>query len=310
MGDPQPNHALTTRSRSVRLAILTMVGALLVACGSAVEVASPTEATSGIRVGSFDFAESALLAELYAQVLESSGLPVVRVGVVGPREIVAPSLEGGLLDVVPEYTGTAVQHYSVDSDGEGAATIDESLERRGLVLLDSAPAENVNVFVVTRESASLHRLERISDLSSWAGLLRLGGPVECSARPLCLPGLAEFYGLEFAEFVPMRSLAVTAEALKRNEIDVGVMFSTAAELFSEPLLVLEDDRNLQPDEHIAPLVRIDAIQRWGPEFAAGLNKLSSDLTTDELQRLNRAVADGAPLATVAEDWLTSRTDQG
>jgi len=309
MHNGQTNHQLITRSPPVGLVILVVLGVLLAACGSSSEEVSETDQVSGVRVGSFDFAESELVAELYSQVLESHGLVVLRLGAIGPREIVGPAIEAGLIDLVPEYTGTAARHYSVGIDGEEALTIDEALERRGLVMLDPAPAENVNVFVVTAESASLHRFERISDLSSWDGLLRLGGPVECSTRPFCLAGLSEVYGLKFAEFVPQRSLAMTAEALLRTEIDVGVMFSTATELRSESLLVLEDDRNLQPDEQVVPLVRIDAIERWGPALTDGLNELSSQLTTDELQRLNQAAAEGIPPATVVSDWLASRTDE-
>ncbi|MDH3301611.1 MAG: ABC transporter substrate-binding protein [Acidimicrobiia bacterium] len=290
--------------------ILALLAALLMACTSEPQVTAPADAASGVRIGSFDFAESELLAELYAQVLESNELPVVRLGVIGPREIVAPAIEGGFLDVVPEYGGTAARHYATGLDGGAALTTGEMFERRGLTLLDPAPAENVNVFVMTLESASVYGLERISDLSTLAGTLRLGGPVECTTRPLCLPGLADVYGLQFAEFVPMRSLSLTAEALRRHEIDVGVMFSTAAELSAELFVILTDDRRLQPEEHLAPLVRLDAIDRWGPDLVDGLNELSGDLTTDEVRRLNRAIADGTPPATVAKEWLASRTEHG
>ena len=291
---------------SRRLLLVTLFGLLSGGCGSTPDDAS---ATDGIRIGSFDFSESEIVAELYAQVLEENGLPVVRLGVVGPREILAPAIEGGLLDVVPEYSGTAAQHFATEIEADPASTIDEALARRGLVMLDPAAAENVNVFVVTAETAATHQLTQISDLSSSAAGLRLGGPAECRTRPLCLVGLFEVYGLDFVEFIPQSSLEVTAEALLRNEIDVGVMFSTAAELLSDPLVVLEDDRDLQPDEHISPLVRAEALEQWGPTLADALNQLSKELSTSEMGRLNQRVADGTPIVTAVSEWL-ARTSRG
>ncbi len=283
--------------------VLAVLGGLFaMACGASPDGASPEE-RAAIRIGSFDFAESELVAELYAQVLEAADLPVARLGVVGPREIVAPALEGGLLDVVPEYTGTAARHYGFEHVVDDPTAVEEALGERGLVLLEPAPAENVNVVVVTADAASTHELSAISDLSSWPGPLRLGGPAECSARPLCLIGLVEVYELEFAEFIPQRTLAVTADALVRGEIEVGVMFSTAAELLSEPLVVLDDDRGLQPHEYVAPLVRADAVARWGPTFVDALDGLAEVLTTEELRRLNQAVADGTPLSVAVGIWL-------
>ena len=144
------------------------------------------------------------------------------------REVVAPALEQGHIDLVPEYLGTATECFGAPTDG--MADLATALEAKGLEPLQPSPAQDVNVFVVTEETAGVHGLERISDLAEVASSFRFGGPVECPDRPLCLAGLQATYGLSFAEFVPNRTLAITAEALIREEIDVGVMFSTAAEL--------------------------------------------------------------------------------
>ncbi len=145
----------------------------------------------------------------------------------------------------------------------------------------------------------------LSDLRGPDSGLRFGGPVECPDRPLCLAGLASTYGLEYSEFVPQRSLAVTTEALIRGEIDVGVMFSTAAELSAGTFVVLEDDRSLQPPENLMAVARQAAIDRWGPGMVDTLESVSRVLTTDELQGMNRRVADGEPVALVAAAWLES-----
>jgi osmoprotectant transport system substrate-binding protein len=272
----------------------------LAACG--VEPTAPV-VDDGMRIASFDFAESELLAELYAVVLEEADVPVVRLGPIGPREVVAPALESGVVDLVPEYVGTASAYFGAASTN--VAALRDAVEPRGLVVLEPASAENVNVVVITNTLAETRGYSRLSDLVDMAPTAVFGGPVECPERPLCLPGLENTYGLTFAEFVPQRSLAVTAEALRRGEIDVGVMFSTAAELSPDEFFPLRDDRFLQPPENIVPIVRSAALERWGSPVADALEALARRLTTAELQTLNRLVADDAPEAAVADEWLAA-----
>ena len=268
-----------------------------------------------MRIASFDFAESELLAELYAQVLDAIGVPVIRLGVVGPREIVAPSLELDRIDLVPEYLGTAIRFFGDTTDPDGVDSTQAStgalqrlLDPRGLVALDAAAAQNSNAIFVTSEFAAEGNIVTISDLASRASALRFGGPVECPDRPLCLLGLEEVYGLEFAEFVPQRSVAFTAEALRRDEIDVGLAFTTSPVLDDDTYTVLEDDRRLQPSENIVPVIRRSALDRWGPEVGQALNDLSALLTTRDLRAMNRRVADGASVAEVASSWRAGAVD--
>jgi osmoprotectant transport system substrate-binding protein len=277
------------------------------ACGDGAERVAPSEA-DGVRIASFDFDESRLVAEVYAQALELVGLDVVRLGSIGPREVIAPALEQGLIDLVPEYLGTASKHFGATSTDR--AGLSAALARRELVALEPAPAQDVNVFVVTEETAAALGLVHISDLSGSAAGLRIGGPVECPGRPLCLEGLQTRYGLDFAEFVPQRSLAVTAEALRRNEIDVGVLFSSAPEVSEGPFVVLDDDRRLQPPENIVPLVRQAALDRWGPTLERALDRLSRRLTTSALRSMNAAVGDGDSVETAAAAWLNAVTRSG
>lgn len=278
---------------------LTITGA----CRGPSPAGTDADESDRVRIASFDFAESTVVAELYAQVLEGAGFEVERLGAVGPREVVAPALEQGLVDVVPEYLGSAAAHFgAADTDAD---TIAATLADRALVMLDPAPAEDVNVFVVTAEAARLHELSSVSDLAAVDDRFRIGGPVECPERPYCLGGLASTYGLAFADFVPLRTLAMTAEALERGEIDVGVMFSTAAALTSGPFVALVDDRELQPPDFVVPMVRQAALERWGPELATTLDELSAHLTTGALQGMNRRVQTGEEIAEVASAWLRS-----
>jgi len=286
------------------------VAAVLVlsACGgSGADRSEPPP--DAVRVASFNFAESELLAEMYAQVIESSGIPVVRLGAVGPREIVAPAMEVGRIDLVPEYLGTALQYAGASEpnpDPDSARTeLNGILTERGLTALQASPAEDKNVIVVTGETADREGLATISDLSAVAAELRFGGPAECQNRPLCLGGLETVYGLRFSEFVAQRSLEFTAEALRRGEIEVGLMFSTASELEKSDLVVLVDDRLMQPAENVVPIIRDQTLQRWGPALEAELDALSANLTTEELRALNLGVAEGRSVEDLARSWLSA-----
>lgn len=287
--------------RCVTAALVTSV---LVACGSGSSTSGVSE-PEGLRVAAFDFAESELLAELYAQAIEGRGIPVDRLGAVGPREIVAPALQLGHVDLVVEYVGTAARHHG--ASGGGIADLRDAIAPSGLLALEPSSARDTNVLVVTWRTADAHDLSRVSDLAPLAPDLRFGGPVECPERPLCLRGLDDVYGIRFGEFVPQLSLQTTAAALERDEIDVGLLFSTSAVLVDGPFVVLEDDRGLQPADDVVPVVRADALERWGPEVRAASDAVSAQLSTGDLRALNRRVEEGDPVPEVAADWLADRS---
>ncbi len=299
------------RAAAVRLGLISLLGLVLVACGQEDRpTVTPTALDDdAVTIGSFDFAESALLSELYAQALEAQGYEVERAGAVGPREIVAPALERGLLELVPEYAGTALTFLSL---GDARPTADtasthEALTRsaaeRGLVALAPSPAQDANAFVVTRATAERLGVERLSDLAPLAGELTFGGPPECASRPLCLEGLRDLYGIEFGTVLALDPAGPrTREALHDGAIDVALMFTTAATIDADDLVVLADDRSLQPAENVTPLVRQDVVDRWGQELVDTVDAVSERLSTDELRRLN-TLLDGRSPAAVAAEWL-------
>ena len=268
-----------------------------------------------IRLASFDFPESELLAQLYGQALGQHGFPVEQVVQLGAREVVVPALEQGKIDMVPEYQGSALNFLN---DRDRVATADPALTHarleqafapRGVSVLAYAPAQDRNGFVVSGDLARRHGLEKLSDLTPMARRLSFGGPPECAQRPLCLKGLEDVYKLQFARFEPMPSRDVTAAALGTGEIDVGMIDTTDPNLLKPgaDLVQLADDKRLQPADNVVPVVRRAIVDAYGPPLVRLLNAISAQLTTPELIKLNLQVYQGRPAADAASGWLRTHT---
>jgi osmoprotectant transport system substrate-binding protein len=262
-----------------------------------------------ITVTSFDFPESETLAKLYGQAMRQQGYPVAVVARLGSREIVQPALEQGRVDLVLGYLGSAL-NFMYDkrvatADPQATyARLTQALTSRGISLLPYAKAQDRNGFVVTGDLARRRQLERISDLAPIARQLTFGGPPECPDRPLCLKGLQDVYGLQFARFEAMPSRKTTADALATGEIDLGMLETTDGNLADRDLVQLADDRRLQPAENIAPMLRTEIAAAYGPRLVRVLNNLTDQLNTRDLIQMNQRVElEGAKPAAVAADWL-------
>ncbi len=267
-----------------------------------------------IAVGSFDFPESVLLAQIYGQALAADKFPVRIMPDLGPREVVDPALMDGLLQLVPEYAGSALEFFSLGrlsatSDARAASTaLAESVAGRGLVAARPAPAQDANALVVTAATAARYGLRSIADLAKVAPGLAFGGPPECPGRAYCLPGLKRVYGLRFKAFTPLDAGGpLTLQALAAGYIGVALLFTTDPSIPARHLVVLADDRGLQPAENITPLVGRDAIARYGPRLLITLNTVSARLDTGTLRALDaRVEIAGQNAQLVAVSWLRSR----
>src|SRR3954463_10334987 len=201
-----------------------------------------------IRIASYDFSENQILAAVYAEAVKRAGLPVSLQPGVGTREVVEPALEQGVVDVVIDYLGTAVEVADRGNGAEPATPEDlhtalrDTLGHRGVVALDAASAEDQNGFAVSTAFGTEHGVHRLSELAPLAGELAFGGPPECRQRPLCLPGLEKVYGLDFGDVQNMPSRAATVEALVAGQIQVGLLETTDARLSQAPVVLLADDR--------------------------------------------------------------------
>jgi osmoprotectant transport system substrate-binding protein len=271
---------------------------------------APSPRHRAVVVASFDFPESDLLAEIYAQALDAAGVPVRRERNLGPRELVLPALQQGLVDVVPEYLGTALTSLAPGSRANlnevtaVRSALDAALRPWGLRSLEPATASDQNGLVVTRATAARFGLRTVSDLADIAGRLTFAGTPECATRQYCLVGLRRVYGLRFHHFVPLATEAQRAAALTENGAGVALMFTTDGRLASGDLVLLRDDKNLQPAENLVPVVSTRVVERYGDLVVRTLNRVSAQLTPENLLFLNwRVGVDGKNVDDEAGGWL-------
>jgi osmoprotectant transport system substrate-binding protein len=294
--------------------VLTVACAACTATSSQAPTArGPGAGSAVITVGSFNFPESILLAYLYADVLAGEGYPVRVLPDLGTRELVDPALMAGLIQLVPEYTGSALEFASlgrVHATASVAATtraLGISMAARGLVIGRPAVAQDGNAIVVTAATAARYRLRTISDLARVAPRLVFGGPPECPERPYCLPGLRLRYGLRFREFVPLDAGGpLTLQALTAGDINVALLFTTDPAIRARHLVILADNHDLQPAENIVPVLRRATAHRF-PGLLAALNALSARLSAAALVALDaRMGPNGRAPRAVAERWIRSQ----
>ncbi|HEU4910566.1 MAG TPA: ABC transporter substrate-binding protein [Actinomycetes bacterium] len=302
------------RRSATRVAVVAGLLAVALTAGACQgDEAPPGPAARGdtsVVVASFSFPESGLLAEIYAQALEAAGVPVRREPDLGPRELVLPALRQGLVDVVPEYLGTALATVApgVDVDIRDVAAVraalDRSLLRWGLRTLRPAAASNQNGLVVERTTARRLGLRSVSDLRPVARDLTLGMTPECPTRQYCLLGLRRVYGLTFGDALAFDTESQRAQALDQQVVDVALMFTTDGRLAVGDLVVLADDRNLQPAENVVPVVSTRVVRRYGDRLVQTLERVSARLTTANLVFLNwRVSVAGKDVAGEARGWL-------
>ena len=232
----------------------------------------------------------------------------------GTRELVDPALMKGLIQLVPEYAGSALGFMSlgnVPPSSDAAAThrsLARAAERKGLVAGRPAPAQNSNAIVVTAATAARYHLRSISDLAGVAPKFVFGGPPECPERAYCLPGLEHTYGVHFKAFAPTDAGGpLTRQALHSGQINVGLLFTTDPSIAAQHLVILADNRALQPAENITPLVSKKATARYGPRLLTTLDTVSARLSTQTLRSLNaRMERVGRSARSVADGWLRTQ----
>jgi osmoprotectant transport system substrate-binding protein len=301
--------------RRIRLgsaAAAVSLALLLAACGGDEPLQGGTQPSdrSAVIVGSTNFPEQLILAQMYAAVLEKAGVDVQKRLNLGNREVVFPALEKGEIQLLPEYNGSVLSFLDPNATAIASEEVNSALtpllDAKNLVALQQSPAEDKDAWAVTKETAAKYNLTTIGDLKPVAGQLVVGGPPELKTRPAGLPGLKRVYGIgDFKEFKSLDAGGpLTISALKKGDIDVGRVFTTQGVIAAEGWVVLEEDKPLQPAQNIVPVGRKDAMT---DQVKNALNALSARITTEELTKLNAQVdVEKKDPESVARDWLTQQ----
>jgi len=270
--------------------------------------ASESESASGeIVIGSANFPESAVIANIYAEALKAKGVDVSTKLNIGSREIYLKALQDGSIDLIPEYSGVLLQYFDptatqVSSDDVYTALVAKTPS--GLKVLAKSTAEDKDAVVVTKATADANSLKTIADLGPVASTFVLGGPSEWETRPTGVPGLKEKYGLTFKEFKALDAGGpLTLGALTSDQIQAGNLFTTDPAITAKDLVVLEDPKNLFGAQNVLPLINA---AKASPEVQAALDAVSAKLDTAALIELRTKVeVDKEDSAQVAQEWVAA-----
>lgn len=261
--------------------------------------------TASITVGSADFPESVLLAEIYAGALQAKGVDVSKKLSIGSREAYIPALQDGSIDLIPEYTGVLAQYFDKEAkatDSEGVYTELKAALPETLTVLEKSAAEDKDAVVVTKETADKLGLKSIADLEGKSQDLVLGGPPEWKTRPTGVPGLKKVYNLEFKSFKPLDAGGpLSVQALKSGQVDAANIFTTDPSIPANSFVVLEDPKSLFAAQNVVPLATKAKVN---PTVEGALNAVSAKLDTKTLtDLLAQVVTDKKDPDAVAAEFL-------
>jgi osmoprotectant transport system substrate-binding protein len=264
--------------------------------------------SGSVVVGSANFPESELLAEVYAIALQDKGVKATTKLNIGDREVYYPQAVKGAITIFPEYNG-ALLTGEVDktSTAKTTAAVDAALTAKlpsSLEILNPAPAQDADSMTVTAATAAKYHLKSIADLKPYASKWVLGAPSEFTTRPDGIPGLKANYGLTFKSFDPLdESGPLTLAALTGGKVQVADVFTTTPQIVTDHLVSLSDPKFNFAAQNVIPLVyKADATST----ITDTLNAISAKLTTSALLQMDNAViTDKQNYSTVATAFLQS-----
>jgi osmoprotectant transport system substrate-binding protein len=288
------------------VAILAAFVVVATACGSST---TPGTSKGTLTVGGFNFPESSVLANIYGQALAHDGYTINYKLLLGPRPIVSAAIKAGSIDLYPGYAASELEYYN-NSAGQATsdpaattATLNTHLQPLGLVALTPAAAVDANAFAVPQATATKYSLTKLSDITpAIASQLVFGAGPECPTYKFCLPGLASVYGLHFKAVKTLDTDGpLTRAAFKNGSIQIGLVFTTDADLKGLGLVVLQDDKHMTAADNVVPVVRQAAAST---EVTTVLNSIDGKLTTADLISMVDQVANQhLDAAAVATTWL-------
>jgi osmoprotectant transport system substrate-binding protein len=301
---------LTTRSlkRGCAGGLALAASLALTACGTSASGSPLTSSASkgSVVVGSANFPEDELLAQIYATALAAQGVKVTDQFSIGAREVYYPEIKNGAITIIPEYNG-ALLTTVVDPSSTAATTaqVDAQLKVRlpaSLGILNPSPAQDKDSVTVTQAFAARHHLSSIAQLKPLAASMVFGAPPEFKTRADGQAGLRKRYGLQFKGFDPLdESGPITLKALTDGTVQAADVFTTTPQILTDHLVSLADPRSNFAAQNVLPLVYRKGVNAT---IVNTLNAISARLTTAGLLQMDKAIiVDHANYPTVAIAWL-------
>jgi osmoprotectant transport system substrate-binding protein len=282
---------------------------LIAACTNPDPLGAETRSVKSIVVGSGDFPESEIVAEIYAQALQANGFDVgLRPGI-GSRETYIPALKDHSIDLVPEYIGNLLLYFAPSSKATMLDAVELELHQRlpaDLAILTPSQASDTDTVTVTSSTAREWNLNTIADLAVHSADVRFAAPSDFQSRPSGLPGLKQKYGLTISRgnFVAIEDAggAVTVRALVEGKVHAADIFSTSPAISRNHLVILADPEHNFLAGNIVPLVNS---QKKSDLLNDVLDAVSAKLTSAGVAALNAAVAGdgGIDPAQAARNWV-------
>ncbi|HEY7142751.1 MAG TPA: ABC transporter substrate-binding protein [Streptosporangiaceae bacterium] len=298
--------------RATAAGLAVAAGVALAACGSSGSKSSSgnplnSSAPQGsVVVGSANFPEDELLAQIYSTALAAKGIKVTNKFNIGAREVYYPEVKNGTVTIMPEYNG-ALLTTSVDTKSTAATTDEVDAALRSslpstLEILNPSAAQDKDSVTVTQAFATAHNLKTIADLKPIAKKVVIGGPPEFKTRTDGLVGLRKNYGLNFKSFAPLdESGPITLKALTDGKVQAADVFTTTPQIITDKLVALGDPKFNFAAQNVVPLVNKKGVNST---IVDTLNAISAKLTTAALLQMDKAViVDHADYTTVASGWL-------
>jgi osmoprotectant transport system substrate-binding protein len=292
------------------IGMAAVAGVALTACGSSKSGSSnplSASASKTVVVGSANFPEDELLAQIYATDLQDHGIKVSTKFNIGAREVYYPEIQKGAVTIIPEYNG-ALLTTSVDttSTAKTTAQVDAALTSdlpKTLAILTPSSAQDADSVTVTQATATKDHLTSIADLAPYASKMAFGGPTEFQTRSDGIPGLKKNYGLHFKTFVPTdESGPVTFTDLLNGKVQAADVFTTTPQIITDNFVSLTDPKNNFAAQNILPLVYKPGVNS---KIDGLLNAISAKLTTAALLAMDKAlILQHASYTAVASGFLT------
>ncbi|MFJ6001266.1 ABC transporter substrate-binding protein [Arthrobacter sp. NPDC092385] len=314
--------------RARRRALMGLAGGLtaalaLTACGANSDpqgesedpASASAEAGGSVVVGSADFPESQIIAEIYAGALNAAGVEATTQLNIGSREIYYTALEDGSIDIIPDYSGNLLLFADPAATAESAedivAALPDALAAKSpdvkLGVLEPSEAEDKDALVVTAATAEKYSLKSIADLAKVCGEITIGAPSTFQERAYGLPGLKAKYNCEPGGFEAINDGGgdITLQALLNDDVQAADIYTTTPSIADNDLVVLEDPENNFIAQQVLPLINTDTVAE---EARNVLNEVSAQLTTEDLLALNREVSGDEKRnpADAAADWLAEK----